>query len=357
MKHLLIATVAALVAPVAGLSGTSDDLDEITVTALPLEDIDGLVADVSTTGNVLVVGSEAAPDDAVVVLDLTGEEVARWTVPDPPVAVGGSNWSPDGSVVAFDQLTTEDGSMPKTSVARTLDVVDGTLTEIGPISDGLVSFDYFPAWSDDGDLLFLRGSALPAGLDQPVELVTWSGVDGKARSAPVELTPSQFNNQEGAVLAGRFVVTIAAVNGADVVAIDADGSTEVLMSTVYSNAIARGASNDGRLLLVTPLDTEGLEIGPLTLLEDGEDPREASQVNALDAVFQPGSQLVAALGIYNPGPNSTAFLTLWDPNADRMRSLYNFDVDFDPFAIVWTTDDQIVAWSLDQFQVLEVDTD
>jgi hypothetical protein len=345
------ALVAILVAPVVGLSGTSADLSDLTFTAEPPVPVDGSVLDVSIAGHVLAV-SGAEQDDSVVVFDLDGDEVAQWAVPNPPGVLAQTNWSPDGSVVAFDQLATEDGSAPAVSTVRTLDVCDGTLSEIVTAEDGAATLDFFPAWSADGALMFLRAGTLSAGTDEAVELVTRQD-DGTTRSQAVDVAPEQLAEQDGAVLGGRYVATLRAPNGADVIAIDDDGTTETLMTTVFPQAPARGSSTDGSRLLITPFDSAALELGLLTLLEDGEAPTQSTDVRALDAVFQPDGELVAALQIANPGPDSIAILTLWDPTANVSRYLYD-EFAFDPIGIVWTTDDQIVAWSEDQFQVIEL---
>jgi hypothetical protein len=192
--------IVALVAPISGLVGSSDDLDAITFTPHQPVRTELSILDVSITGHVLAVTD--ADEGSVVVLDLEGEEVAEWTVPNAPRGLTPTAWSPDGSVVVFGEPATEDGSAPSRSTVRTLDVRDGTLSEIDPIHNGTATLDFFPAWSHDGALMFLRAAALPAGMNESVELVTQEA-DGDVRSQSVDLTPGQLSIQDGAVLAGR----------------------------------------------------------------------------------------------------------------------------------------------------------
>jgi WD40 repeat protein len=331
-------TVAAVVLAACGAgdgddSAPSMDMADIEASYGEIVRSKGTVLGVSVHGQVVREGG----DGAWCVVDLDGAYRDCWPV-DQRVEPATVQWSPDGSMVAFDGRI--DRMSGFDSDVRVLDVASGEIATIADDGrdDAGAPHDLLPAWVDEDRLAFLRDR------HGQLELVH-AQVGGDTESADIDsLELPGIVSRNAAVLDGGYAVA-AGRGPIELVRIDRAGEVRTIADLTGSGAEITGTSRDHEQVVVASA-VDGDRLTPVVHVAG--DTTTSAPFTASSAAVSPDGRLVAAAGTDGGG------ITLWDPAGDDSRRLDppQTPIIEAPVRLVWADDDRLVLWSPSAWQVV-----
>lgn len=316
----------------------------------------GDVLDVSPGGSVLA--SRTGADDTVDVClaGNDGVEQSCWAIDDPPGFNSAISWSPDGRSFAFDG-TADSPPLAVGSSVRIVDTASHEVSDLFPSDSSDEFFDFHAAWVDDDDMALLRGPRDGDERDANLNVV-FTDTRGTVQSfVPLRAGLADLVPQTGAIVAGRY---IAAVRGSDGVMLVAAGpyGVEEAIATGWPFALVGGTSASGELAVVVMYDPGSGEVGATATIDASLQLAMSDVVRAVAATYAPDGEIVAAIEIDDSsnaadgGARPTSQLVLWDPHTDAARPPIELDVA--ALGVRWTTDDQVIVWGVDEWQVIDI---
>lgn len=315
---------------------------------------DQVVLGVSAGGSVLVADGPDTAGDEMCALQLDGTDEKCWAAEDPPGVLSALNWSPDGTRVAFDNAAYRPEGAG--SGVRVLDTTDGSIAAVPPgrsPSDG--SVDLYSAWLDDEHLTFLRRPADVGDDERRLELVEVDLQSGEEiRAVPVHLSLLDLGPQSGAVVGGRYIVSVAEGSSSVIVTADSDGDLFQLNEIDLPVVAVTSTTSDGRTGVVVSYAFDASRVGPVALISSTGTGEIAEGMRAAAATIEPAGRFVAGVVPTDPGTDeASAELVLWEPHTDETRVVVELGILATD--AVWTSDDEVIVWNSEGWQVVILD--
>lgn len=166
------------------------------------------------------------------------------------------------------------------------------------------------------------------------------------------MAQTDLGPQHGAVVGEFYLVSVITESGTEIVAIDGQGELSSMGSIDLPVAAVSETSRDHEEAVVVSYELDASEVGPTTLITAADAPVVAGDLSAVAASFDmAGDRVVAVVPEAAGTSDAQAVVTLGDRDTDRTCVIAELDIL--ATGIRWTQSGEIVAWSREEWQVVE----